>query len=343
MRALLPVLLAVLPALVGCIDECVGFDEVAIEGGTTDQRATVADALADFAGWTARGSICADRITLQDEIRVDGLNGTALGRYDAGSHDIAVVAHQRFLYDTVVHELCHAVDFQDDVSIAFPELFQLAPFYEVAGPREPDTLQREALALDCEVGPEALSMGREVARRCGGPTSQERMGVLLGLVYTAWEPLVPVAPVTRVPRGSVALPSGFVPIGNQPVATSSDEQLLVLGQVDGTAVAVAIDPVTGTIEPLRGGFVFDDEVPDAPARLFPFGAVDLGIGTMTAIHWPLASGELLRFLAVRDEAGWSLPPDPCVDGLSWVVEAEGLPWLVELDGETVRWSLLDAS
>src|SRR5690606_18594192 len=123
MKAVLPAILPLLPALSGCIDECVGFDEVAIEGGSPGERATVTEALRDFAGWMTRETVCAERISIRDRIEVEGLDGVALGRYVAGAREIAVVGPQRFLYDTTLHELCHAVDFQDAISVTFPALF----------------------------------------------------------------------------------------------------------------------------------------------------------------------------------------------------------------------------
>lgn len=341
MKAALPLILCLGSTLSGCIDECVGFDEVEIDGGTADERATVTEALRDFAGWMTRDAVCAERISIQDRIEVEGLDGVALGRYDAGDQEIAVVGKQRFLYDTTVHELCHAVDFQDAVSVAFPELFELAPFYQVAGPREPESLQREALALDCEVGAPAVALGRQASLRCDAPATHERMNVLMALVYDAVDPFVPTVPVQVVERGSIELPDGFLPIGTQPVGTTSEDQLLVIGEVDGVATALALDPITGQLEPPRGAFLFGEQTVGTPGRIHALGAVDLGIGTFTAIHWPLASGDVLRFLALRSAAGWALPADPCLDGPAWVVEAEDLPWLVELEGRTLRWSLVD--
>lgn len=341
MRRLLPVLLAALPALAACGNDCGDFDDVDVLGGTAEQRGVVMNALRDFARWSARDTICASHISVEDDIRVEGLDGTVLGRYDAGSGSIAVLGEQPFLYDTVIHELCHAVDFQDDISIAFPQLFELAPFYQVAGRRDPESVRREALALDCEVGPEALSLALEVSRTCEQPVVHERASVLLHLIYPGADTSVPTAPLERLPVGSVDLPSHFVPLGQHPIGTTSRGQIVLLGAISGVAAAIGIDPVSGTVEAAGGNFDFSPMEVETPARLRQAGAVELGSGTVTSIRWPLASGDVLRFLAVRGDDGWSLPPEPCLGPASWVVTPDGLPLLVELDEDSLHWSMLD--
>lgn len=328
--------------LTGCGD-CGPFSAIEVMGGSSPARQVVGDAVRDFAAWTGRDEVCAERIEIVDELEHRDPTMRTLGLYFPRRGLIRVVERQRGLRDTVIHELCHAMDHGEDLTQRYPGVFSLDT-ERFGFDRGSDWADAgEGLALDCELGPDALALGLEAVDRCHPRVDDAPLRVLLHDLYGAAEPQVGEVHVERTPGVTVPLEEGWRLPPFQPVTTSdAGELLLIVFEGDHTRL-VAIDPFSGAFlgEPV-GRLVLPEALPSVPRRLGASGGAPFGDGVITTIRWRLASGPLLSFLAVRDDEGWDLPDDPCVQAASWVVPVEGRNWLVELEDGALSLTLLSA-
>ncbi|MDP2314341.1 MAG: hypothetical protein Q8P41_15675 [Pseudomonadota bacterium] len=126
------------------------------QAGNATAFARVSDAVDLFAAWTARDGVCLDTVEVVDTIElpevldVDGWQ--TLGVFHGGRRRVEIAAAYFPLAETVTHELCHALDYMEDLAEARPDIFT-GEDLEVPEAYPTDELKRaEAFAQACEVG-----------------------------------------------------------------------------------------------------------------------------------------------------------------------------------------------
>jgi hypothetical protein len=265
-----------LPVLGGCVSH--PLDEVPIHGATAEQERVVREAIAEFEGWIGAGRVELGRVTF------GGIDRGA-GRYwpDARRIRIEEGLQGSALRRVVHHELCHAVDHQDDLLDAADPVFDRLvdqvrgddrhPLHDVVG-RSRRVDRSELFAQLCENGP---AWNHVVANSCPGDPAE----------------LAPAASwiVDEVWTGEVDLSFGLGPtprgLGSFESAWEVD-QLEFLGGRDEAAVLVT---------------AYSPRDPD-------------GVGSMMSRNWrDLVTGELVpyevsgRWLTTLDAARSSLPAE----------------------------------
>lgn len=160
-----------LPVLGGCVSH--PLDEVPIHGGTPEQQRVVRDAIAEFEGWIGPGRVELGRVTF------GGIDRGA-GRYWPDARRIRLVEELQgpALRRVVRHELCHAVDHQDDLLNAADPVFDRLveqvrnddghPLHDVVG-RSRRVDRSELFAQLCENGP---AWTHVVANPCPGDPAE---------------------------------------------------------------------------------------------------------------------------------------------------------------------------
>jgi len=125
----------------GCGDRC-GPPES--RGGSDVEQAAAEDEAVDFLG-RMRQEVCVARI------RLGNLEGTSIGKYSPASRRIKVEKDRALdeVRSTVRHELCHALQFQQDLDLTGPEFFLALPI-DVPDDERPG----ETWAYTCQQGPE---------------------------------------------------------------------------------------------------------------------------------------------------------------------------------------------
>jgi hypothetical protein len=131
--------------------------EVPLLGGSQEQRALVSEQLAAFEGWSGP-----ERVQLRS-IRFVEQEGSHLGRYHLRQKRIELAPHLTgdTLAVTLRHELCHALERQEDLVSTLPQFQNLAEDLELEGidlirdgKLDSGVLeQSEVMALLCEEGP----------------------------------------------------------------------------------------------------------------------------------------------------------------------------------------------
>jgi hypothetical protein len=126
-------------------------DGLASEGGFAAAQA----GLDDFREWTARDTICVSEMRFVEEIEVprdfpDGFD--ASGKYTSGTGVVRMEDHGASTRGTARHELCHGLDWTEDLSRPNAEIFDPELFGGVSG--YPEELRvHEAFARACAKGP----------------------------------------------------------------------------------------------------------------------------------------------------------------------------------------------
>lgn len=320
---------------------CPPFGAIAIDGGTERSQGIVAGTLLAFEAWTAREGVCVDTVRLDGDL--GGASGLeSLGGYRSMRRLIELKEAQPHLADTLVHELCHAVDHQDGITHEDGETFDYDPTRPDAAVRSETSRRREAMALTCEAGPEALAAARSVAEACAPARVRRALTVVLQRVYAGMPDHIPPVAVRRTPVGAWTPPDGWSLDGT--VLAGETGEMVVGARVDGDDVWVAIAPWTGDVVALPERATPPAPPPPAPTYLWEdVRSASWPDGQRAwTFRWRLASGATLHPLLIHDEdAGWRLPEDPCgSDGLR-VLDLDGHVWVVEVDGDTLRWSVLD--
>ena len=139
------------------------------------ERDVIEGAIAAFRDWSGRDALCVDTVRFEEELTHRGEE--VWGMYSSLTGTVSV-SEQSYLFETTIHELCHALDAQERIQPRWPEVFP------------PDLVERsnlyrsdanragEGLARACEGGPPHLSAQvAEIA--CGVPTLDDIDLVLL--------------------------------------------------------------------------------------------------------------------------------------------------------------------
>lgn len=177
----------------GCGDRCGPPDA---RGGTDVEQAAAEDEAVDFLG-RMREEVCVPRIKLGT------LRGTSIGRYSPGSRRIKVEKDRALgeVRSTVRHELCHALQFQQDLDLTGPEFFLALPI-DVPDDERPG----ETWAYTCQQGPEpAFLMGDTCPGDPFGTVIFERVRAEFVRPDTVVERAVAFVEVGRVAVGEEAL------------------------------------------------------------------------------------------------------------------------------------------
>lgn len=166
---------------VGC-RRCPELEEVPIEGGTTEQRGQVSNTLANLAQWLAPEPVCLSKV------RFAPLKETANAEasYNVLSRQVRVAKElpTSRIPTAMIHEVCHAVDYQWNILQQHGDSFSFAEgraFDDIDGRK----LDREAIAHVCELGePWLAALGEP---QCEGETDWlwEPIDVVLQEVYQA--------------------------------------------------------------------------------------------------------------------------------------------------------------
>ncbi len=154
--------------LLACAD-CPSFDQIEIEDPwgylEAGQEEEIWTAIHDFAAWTGRDGVCVGTI----EVWRDA-TGDPAGRFsdwqDRISVEVGVEGDET--RRIVQHELCHALDAQEGISEAHPELFPFESVPESELRRTERLRRREAFAEACEDVPTDFSLLEAAWTACGG-------------------------------------------------------------------------------------------------------------------------------------------------------------------------------
>lgn len=200
-----------LVSLLGCgaPGECAAFDAMEAtdpEGvGGDEGVAMVASTIADFAAWTGMPGVCVPEVRLVGEIPWETDVGDPIGVYQGPGEPILVEpSHDVWgRRETVIHELCHALD---DTLVLSPQA--TGPFF-APQPREGRAPSfDEAFADACEMGADDWHLGllEAVEATCGETFVDPRLRVLGERVFPGHERASPT------PTGTVPLELGALPV-----------------------------------------------------------------------------------------------------------------------------------
>lgn len=325
---------------------CASLDDVEVEGGSAGARARVQQALADFAGWTGRDTVCVNRVEIVEAIEPGG-DLESLGRYRSSRRLIQLAHPQDHLYDTLIHELCHAIDHRERITRRHRGEFPYDPAAHDYEARSERSRQREGMALTCEAGPEALAIAATVAPRCAPNVDIGFVELVLDEVYGPMPSSIGAAPsLHQVPVASWTLPDGWSLFGPQPVASSEDGDLLVAMEHEDGRTIVAVDPYDGEfLGSPSGSQTSVLRSPPPPSGSYLWDDVQTARWEddhrLTTFRWRLASGDEIRPLLVHDGDQWLAPATPCASPESWIVEIDREPWIVRHDEGTLSWSRVE--
>ncbi len=156
-------------ALLACA--CPPFEDLPVldrDGvATEEERGAVEQAIADFAAWTGRAGVCVDRIelveTIEDEPEKVG------GLYDPGGPlgHIYLEPHGWQMHGLALHELCHALDEDEGLVEAHPDVFPPSAEDDPEIYDSDELLRAERFAEACDAGPVARGLDRAFEAACG--------------------------------------------------------------------------------------------------------------------------------------------------------------------------------
>ncbi|MEM6925459.1 MAG: hypothetical protein AAF602_00920 [Myxococcota bacterium] len=328
----------------------VGLPEVPISGGTPAQRAIVETELAAFEEWTGGGRV------MLSSIRIRRLRAVLAGKYRVDTPRVFLDDDlgPEQLANTLRHELCHAVDWQEDLAgrpVPALDVFMdvMADAADERGldrwfdPDEPDELRREIFARACELGPWVAGLAQL------GP-DEPLSAALSWIADEVW---------THRPTGS-----GFVEGVREDLVIAD---FPVVGRVDlsfgPTTTPEVIEVMYGRqpvyVELHTGRRVFEPHiaVPDslAPGGALPgvdrtrwsvqhpelgtlaVGSVDGGMLGRAGEFWIRVPKEGPGVAVPIDEDAWPPPQHPMATFTS-----DGAIWAVEPTDDTVGWFRLTA-
>lgn len=175
----------------GCTPQCDPLDAVTLqrEDGVRDETVDIVQAAVDtFSEWIGPERICLTELWV-DENAVSGTHSNAQGYYKPperelhiGQESLTTGGEQR-LTEVVYHELCHALDYQE----------QLSSIYEDALAATDPSDRREVFADSCMLGPSPL---------CREDPLDD---ILYGWVFVQWSPSTPSAHMLGPRREIVGL------------------------------------------------------------------------------------------------------------------------------------------
>lgn len=217
-------------ALVGC--GCPDFADIEVAADDTvadpDRSiATVEGAIADFAAWTQRAGVCVDHVDIRDEVIVQRLSGPLRvgGYYE--SDGTGIVLADTVLGEATRHELCHALDKKERLSLDNADLFPPEDVDVVPGAYVNESMRiRESFARACEETPSDLTLLDAASVACGVDFVDERTHFLDEVVYPGFPEGLPVEP--GAPRPAPEWRPIDVPVGHPLVAISGSPRGLQL-------------------------------------------------------------------------------------------------------------------
>ncbi|MEZ4237719.1 MAG: hypothetical protein R3F59_16535 [Myxococcota bacterium] len=336
---------AALALAAGCAQQ-VPLDEVPVLHGTDAQAATVQRGIAAFEAASGAGRVTLRRIVFDD---VYG----ALGQYDSVHQRVRLdhALHGAVLERVLRHELCHALDFQEDL-VADPDprwddqvrtLFRLGAV-DTAGLDGPRIRRSEAFARYCELGPLVAHALRDPCPE-EAPEDTDVFRFLARRVWRASD--VPPLPPLGEPHASWVPPQ---PPYTFDVLGLDDPGRIALRLDSGVDVSfVTLDLDSGAPVPDPGLAPF---LPDAPLPAGLEGVCPLyadfssaagfaaGPAAVVARFWLYPGASAGRVLA-DDGSGWAPLPGCVPPGPSDVfATADGRVWLAWTDGGRIAWAAL---
>jgi hypothetical protein len=315
--------------------------EAPILGGSPEQREAAAAALADFDRDVGPGRLTIGGVAF-DAYDWDG----GYSRWDADitldpSLDAAEVP------GVLRHELCHALDFAEDITRdegapwdrASEALF--ASGLVTHDPYGNDRLRRaEAFATFCGEGP---YLAETLARSCptDAPEAREIAEPLWEEVWLEAEPMPVAAPLTPAGAWTAAL----VPEALE-IAATGQAGVVAIRALTPTAVSQAsVELDSGEIVRADTVTHLDSAHPSDLPGDWPGAQAQASVGwddgpaaAVDAI-WAHHLGFQRRLLGYDGER-WALVGDGCLPEVWSLFTAEDQPWVVWAEGSTVSWAPL---
>ena len=329
-------------ALVGIGCACPSPQDIAIVGGAAEERAILAHAVADFAEWTGRDSICVAEIEVLDALEEGELE--KLGSYHAPTRRVEVLGGHGDLYTTTIHELCHAVDKEDGWVRRHRGHFDYdpnAPDYE---PRSVRSREREAFAVACEGGPLNLEVVERVVEACHPDLDLVTEPLLREEVFAGSSPpTLERAPWGRHPVAEWTPPDGMRILRPVWVSLLEEGTFAVVVMQGELLTMVEVDLATGVL--VGPTWVDTIEVDTWSGMALPHGWRSVrtagwgdGRDRLLTFHTRLADGTRLATALGWDGEGLLWPDEPCVEWGSLILSIDAEPWLFESDGTQLAWS-----
>jgi hypothetical protein len=313
-----------LVGLAGCERHC-ELPEVPVRGGSDEQQEIVALTLQQMQDALVQ-PVCVDHVRIGRvwwHRRAEGVYNTVTRgiRLDREVDDETLVVNLR-------HELCHAVEVQNELIEGNEELFSFPEWDDP--PYGKRRLSQEAFAFTCQVGPGPLSV---LWRDCPQDPDLEGTRLVQREVYgLASEPEPPRVRFERL--GS----AGLVGAHDLGEVYELDGDLVVELYVEDEHRSVAINPWTGAVrEGPAGDGVAELEPPPLPAgwELGSGGMIDEQTGLLVAAFeaW---TGEVWRALSWTEQ-GWADAQGPCPHSETRLLRYGDELWSAQLDGATLSW------
>lgn len=303
----------VLLSLLACA-RCPTFAEMAVEdpdGVATDDMLTeITTAVTDFAAWTGREGACVPSVEVRADVPEQEPDSDVVGLYQGDHHPILVQADSTLSkHDIVVHELCHAVDYHEELQESWPD--GAFPAESVPEDRDyPTEADRahEAFARACDNGPLDIVAAAALDDACGNAELDEGQAYMQATVYSEFSTTkLDPAPFTVTVDARPTLIGSEYDIHS---ATGFAGEALLLtdwypSDTDGArAVILRVDPSTGAvlgrielpvIGPHSTGVVMANSDGDPVAIVESFGGsevvseafrIDPQLGTATNLGLP---------------------------------------------------------
>lgn len=336
----------------GCTP-AVELGEAPIRGGTELQQDEVRAELGAFEGWIGRGRLQVE------QVRFEPIDALGLGRYARRRIWIDDALDPAEVRGVLRHELCHALDYAEGLSDAFPLLEVLGD--RLAASPDPRTMdaegwRREAFAQACAIAP---STSRYLETTCPGDDVVPAVMAWLG--QTVWTETAPPAVAALGPPVVFTFPalSATDPDGEAWtdlfVAETSDPALVsvTVSSAGGWSTGWLVAWASGRASEASAELVAvprPESLPLAP----PLSGMVVPFGVSTADR----AGPVLGFLRVTvaritvpdrllwldvDRSAWRLVGDGCAPSQGWsFFFTEASAWTADLDGAGVRWSPVGA-
>ncbi|MDP2316598.1 MAG: hypothetical protein Q8P41_27135 [Pseudomonadota bacterium] len=154
----------------------------------------IAQGIADFAAWTGRAGVCVPEVQVRADVWPE--YPSVIGRYQGSGEPILVEPEATEVARVVRHELCHALDTQEDHSAPNEDLFptEATPKSDLYPTDE--ARSRETFADACEAEPTDIVLAQVLGERCSRDLVPAPTRYLHETVWTGVEP----TPISDTPR-----------------------------------------------------------------------------------------------------------------------------------------------
>jgi hypothetical protein len=330
--------------LLGACAERVPLDEVPITGGTEEQHAEARRILAAFEADSGEGRVVLTGVTFAP------VYGEAIGTFSAVSDHIRLEPDLQgpLLERALRHELCHALDFAEELMVGPDEtfdalildLFRLGSI-DTGGLGGPRYRRSEAFASYCDMGP---LVAHALSSACPGEPEAvtEAAAYLTSRVWKTWDP--PAAhPGPGAPHASWTAPAPD-PGEFGVMGLADPAQIRVLY---GTSlVDLGLDDGLPRGEALQA-FAPQEELPEGLSGLCPlYGSLSDGVGwsegpAAALVRFRLYDTSAVARILATDGGAWGLA-EGCVPQVytDLFTTADHRLWLAWVDGSTVSWAPL---